>query len=225
MNTLSMRPWRCLEGSCISSHGLAQVRQLSTTVSRLKAQSSAGHAEQSMPPLHTPLRGKHLLEDPLTNKGSAFTAEERSTFHLSHLLPYAQHDLATQIHRAEGQMRARNDPLLKYSFLRSLLDQNQVLFYALLQKNLSECLPIIYTPTVGEAIKEYSHIFRRSSGVFISLPDFKDGGAHYVSEALTDYGARADSIDLIVVTDGEGILGLGDMVRFKRACRGHFEVY
>lgn len=90
-------------------------------------------------------------------------------------------------------------------------DQNQVLFYALLQEHLKKALPIIYTPTVGEAIKQYSHIFRRPDGLFLSYPHFEKGGKEYLRDALTDFGSVGKGdIDLLVITDGEGILGIGD---------------
>lgn len=164
-----------------------------------------------LPPLFTPLKGKQLMEEPILNKGSAFTWEERETFHLKHFLPYEYHDLSIQVKRATDQLFSRNDPVLQYSFLRSMRDQNQVLFYALLQASLKQTLPIIYTPTVGDAIKRFSHLFRRADGLFLSYPHFKEGGSAYLRDALTNYGAfsRKD-IDLIVVTDGEGILGIGD---------------
>jgi malate dehydrogenase (oxaloacetate-decarboxylating) len=168
-------------------------------------------AAPQLPPLFTPLRGKQLMEEPILNKGSAFTFEERETFHLRHHLPFEYHDLSIQVKRASDQLFSRSDPVLQYSFLRSLRDQNQVLFYALLQKSLKETLPIIYTPCVGEAIKRFSHLFRRPDGLFLSYPPFKEGGDAYIRDAMTNSGAytRKD-IDLIVVTDGEGILGIGD---------------
>lgn len=111
---------------------------------------SAGHPsnpsdDPKLSPLYTPLTGRHLLEEPMLNKGAAFTPEERERFKLQHFLPHEYHRLETQLNRAEAQLRSRQDPLAKYSFLRSMKDQNQVLFYALIQKNLKECLPIIYT--------------------------------------------------------------------------------
>lgn len=151
------------------------------------------------------------MEEPILNKGSAFTEQEREVFQLKHILLYEYHDLNRQLHRATDQLFSRSDPLLQYSFLRSMRAQNQVLFYALLGSNLKKLLPIIYTPTVGEAIKQYSHIFRRADGLFLSYPHFKEGGAEYLTDALTDYKrVEKKDIDLLVVTDGEGILGIGD---------------
>lgn len=176
----------------------------------------AGHPSNDptapkLSPLYTPLRGKQLMEEPILNKGSAFTEQEREVFQLKHILPYEYHDLNRQLHRATDQLFSRSDPLLQYSFLRSMRAQNQVLFYALLGSNLKKLLPIIYTPTVGEAIKQYSHIFRRADGLFLSYPHFKEGGAEYLTDALTDYKrVEKKDIDLLVVTDGEGILGIGD---------------
>jgi malate dehydrogenase (oxaloacetate-decarboxylating) len=151
------------------------------------------------------------MEEPILNKGSAFTKEERQKFQLTHLLPYEYHDLPLQVERATRQLFSRDDPVLQYSFLRSLRAQNQVLFYALLQSNLKKTLPIIYTPTVGEAIKQFSKLFRRAEGLFISYPYFKEEGQAYLRDALNDYSRIAkDEIDLIVVTDAEGLLGIGD---------------
>lgn len=185
-----------------------------------RALATAGHQDghpsndasaPRLAPLFTSLTGKPLLEEPILNKGSAFTHDERKTFHLQHLLPYEYHDLSVQVERATDQLISRSDAVLQYSFLRSLREQNQVLFYALLQSRLKEMLPIIYTPTVGEAIKRYSHLFRRPDGLFLSYPHFEQGGAAYLRNALTDFGAVSSSdVDLIVVTDGEGILGIGD---------------
>jgi malate dehydrogenase (oxaloacetate-decarboxylating) len=120
------------------------------TPSNSSNDDSAGHPsnpsdDPKLSPLYTPLTGRHLLEEPMLNKGAAFTFEERERFKLMHFLPHEYHRLETQLSRAEAQLRSRKDPLAKYSFLRSMKDQNQVLFYALIQKNLKECLPIIYT--------------------------------------------------------------------------------
>lgn len=93
-----------------------------------------------MPALITPLRGRQLLEEPSLNKGAAFTPEERRQFGLLHHLPYEYHPLEVQLQRAEAQLRQSSDPLAKYSFLRSMQDQNQVLFFALVQKHLKELL-------------------------------------------------------------------------------------
>lgn len=187
-----------------------------STSRRALDQNGHGHPSNDesaprLPPLYTPLRGKHLTEEPILNKGSAFTTEERELFHLKHYLPYEHHALNVQVQRASAQLFGLKEPVLQYAFLRSLRDQNQVLFYALLQARLKETLSIIYTPTVAEAIKQYSHMFRRPDGLFLSYPHFKEDGAAYLKDALTDYGkVTSDSVDLVVVTDGEGILGIGD---------------
>lgn len=190
-------------------------RPISTSQVAL-SQDKHGHPSNDkdaprLTPLYTPLMGKHLTEEPILNKGSAFTAEERELFHLKHYLPYEHHALNVQVQRAAAQLFERQEPVLQYAFLRSLRDQNQVLFYALLQAKLKETLSIIYTPTVAEAIKQYSHMFRRPDGLFLSYPHFKEGGVAYLEDALTDYKRlTSDAIDLVVVTDGEGILGIGD---------------
>ncbi|UZJ56898.1 hypothetical protein CBS101457_006218 [Exobasidium rhododendri] len=181
-----------------------------------EASAKEGHpsnviATPPLRPLFTPLKGKQLMEEPILNKGSAFTWEERETFNLKHHLPYEYHDLSIQVKRATAQLFSRSEPILQYTFLRSMQDQNQVLFYALLEASLKKTLPIIYTPTVGEAIKGFSRLFRRADGIFLSYPHFKEGGTAYLRDAMTNHGAfsRKD-IDLIVVTDGEAILGIGD---------------
>lgn len=173
--------------------------------------STSLSSERQPSPLLTPLKGRQLLEEPRTNKGSAFTREERERFALDAFLPYEVQDLSTQVKRARAQMLSRSEDVLKYSFLRSLRDQNQVLFYRTLQEDLKESLPIIYTPTVGDAIKQFSHIFRRPDGIFLSYPHFKEGGAGWMKKALTDHDQLTkEDVDLVVVTDGEGILGIGD---------------
>jgi malate dehydrogenase (oxaloacetate-decarboxylating) len=162
-------------------------------------------------PLYTPLLGKQVMEEPELNRGSAFTRGEREKFQLKHLLPYEYHPLELQVERATRQLFSRSDPVLQYSFLRSMRSQNQVLFYALLQSNLKKLLPIVYTPTVGEAIKRFSHLFRRAEGLFLSYPHFEEGGKEYLRDALQDYHRISkEDIDLIVVTDSQAILGIGD---------------
>lgn len=100
---------------------------------------------------------------------------------------------------------------MQYSYLRNLRDQNRTLFYAVIKANLKKCLPVIYTPTVADTIREYSHIFSQPEGIFLSLPDFQEGGQQYMQDALSAFGTRQKKdIDLIIVTDAEGILGIGD---------------
>jgi malate dehydrogenase (oxaloacetate-decarboxylating) len=147
--------------------------------------------------------GQALLRDPLLNKGSAFTAEEREAFGLSAFLPAHTSTLDEQLQRTYENYRRKDSPIEKHVFLRSLQDRNETLFYALLVSHLEEMVPIVYTPTVGDACRDYSHIFRFPRGVFVT-PDNIDR-----MDATFRTLARRD-VELIVVTDAEGILGIGD---------------
>ncbi len=153
----------------------------------------------------TTLRGASVLASPLLNKGVAFSLEERKALGLTGLLPPAVLHLEQQVKRAYEQYCSQDDDLEKYVYLTALHDRNEVLFYRLLGDHLREILPIVYTPTVGLAIQRYSHEYRRPRGVYLSIND-PDG----IGEAFANYGAGPDDIDLIVATDAEGILGIGD---------------
>ncbi|GAA5860363.1 hypothetical protein JCM3774_000392 [Rhodotorula dairenensis] len=155
-------------------------------------------------PIWTALRGRALLNEPALNKGAGFSMEERETFGLTGLLPHEVHTLEQQCRRAYNQMQERPSPIAKYTFLSSLRDQNIVLFYSLCLQYLQETLPVIYTPTVGEAIQKYSTIWRRPDGLFLSIAH-KNKLREMMMQAK-----RAKDVDLIVVTDSEGILGIGD---------------
>lgn len=149
-------------------------------------------------------RGSGLLSDPLLNKGTAFTKEEREVFELDAMLPYQPTDSAHQLRRAEEHLTDRGDnPLEKYVAMTSLMDRNETLFYQVLAANVEELLPIVYTPTVGTAAMGYSHLFRRGRGLWIT-PDHKGR----IFEILGH--VRNEDVKLIVVTDNERILGLGD---------------
>ncbi len=150
-----------------------------------------------------PYRGTRLLRHPMYNKGTAFTREERAAFGLEGLLPDAVSSIDQQIARIHRNILRKEDPLERYIGLASLQDRNEVLFYRLLVENIEELMPIVYTPTVGKACQEYSHIFRRARGVWIT-----PGHRGRVEEVLAN--APFDDIRLIVVTDNERILGLGD---------------
>ncbi|TNY24152.1 hypothetical protein DMC30DRAFT_420609 [Rhodotorula diobovata] len=160
--------------------------------------------EKNLRPIWTALRGRALLNEPTLNKGAGFTFEERTTFGLCGLLPYEVHSLEQQCKRAYSQLQERPSALAKYTFLSSLRDQNIVLFYSLCLRHLNELLPIIYTPTVGEAIQKYSTIWRRPDGLFLSYKH-----RHQLRELMLA-AKRPKDVDLIVVTDSEGILGIGD---------------
>jgi malate dehydrogenase (oxaloacetate-decarboxylating) len=152
----------------------------------------------------TALRGKALLSDPYLNKGSAFPAEEREAFGLHGLLPMHASSIDEQLARTYENFRSKENPIEKYIFLASLQDRNEVLFYRLVQEHIAEMVPVLYTPTVGEACQRYSHLFRRARGLYLSYPD-----AGPMAKILAE--AAPDQIDIIVVTDGERILGLGDL--------------
>ncbi|KAJ6261787.1 hypothetical protein Dda_2586 [Drechslerella dactyloides] len=150
------------------------------------------------------LEGKALLNSPHFNKGSAFTVEERRIFKLGGLLPTAVHTLEQQTKRAYEQYRSYDSPIAKNQFLQSLRDQNEVLFYRLISDHLKEMLSVIYTPTEGDAIEKYSHLFRRPEGCFLDIEHIDD------VDSVVESCAHPDDIDYIVVTDGEEILGIGD---------------
>ncbi len=154
--------------------------------------------------LNVPLRGRALLCHPLYNKGTAFDANERAAFALTGLLPDHVASLGEQERRAYEHITRKVDPLERYIGLAALQDRNEVLFYRLLQKHLEEFLPIVYTPTVGEACQKFSHIFRRGRGVWITP-------AHRGNIANVLETAAFRDIALVVATDSERILGLGDL--------------
>ncbi len=149
-------------------------------------------------------RGSQLLNNPRLNKGTAFSAEERDELGIEGLLPPHIATLEEQIERAYGAFRSKADPLEQHIYLRSLQDRNETLFYAALQAHLDEFMPIIYTPTVARAVEEFSHIFRAARGIYLS-PDNIDE----VDQVLAN--ASGHDIAIIVATDNEGILGIGDM--------------
>lgn len=153
--------------------------------------------------IDTPLSGAVLLEQPLLNKGTAFTEEERHALHLSGLLPPHVDTLDVQCARAYGAFLSRASDLDRYIYLRQLQDENEVLFYRLVVDHVEEMLPLIYTPVVGAACQYFSHIYRRPRGLFISYP-YRDR-----IDQLLEH-ATVPQAEVIVVTDGERILGLGD---------------
>ncbi len=151
----------------------------------------------------TQLSGYQILNDPILNKGTAFTDVERDYWHLHGLLPPSVSILEEQVGRRYKAFRAQRSDLDKYIFLRSLQDTNETLFYSLLVDHLEEMMPIVYTPTVGLGCQRFSEIYRKPRGLFLSLPH-KDRIRQILSHP------RYDNIEVIVVTDGERILGLGD---------------
>ena len=154
-------------------------------------------------PLYTHYAGPALLETPLLNKGSAFSREERAAFNLTGLLPPRYETIEEQAARAFMQYSSFEEPINKHIYLRVVQDNNETLFHRLLQNHLEEMLPIIYTPTVGDACERFSDIYRSARGLFISYSD---------RDQLDDVlrSATKKKVKVIVVTDGERVLGLGD---------------
>ena len=151
----------------------------------------------------TALSGYELLADPQLNKGTAFSETERETFDLHGLLPPNVATLDEQVSRRLQALRGFETDLERYAFLRELQDTNETLFYALLVGNLEELLPIVYTPTVGAGCQQFSRLFRKPRGLFLSIPH-----KARIDRILAQ--PRFDATEAIVVTDGERILGLGD---------------
>jgi len=154
-------------------------------------------------PLYIPYAGFTLLELPLLNKGSAFSQQERGQFNLHGLLPHVIETIEEQSQRSYQQFAAFNDAINKHIYLRNIQDTNETLFYRLIEDHLEEMMPIIYTPTVGEACQRFSDIYRRHRGVFVSYPD-----REHIDDILQNINRR--NVKVIVITDGERILGLGD---------------
>ncbi len=154
-------------------------------------------------PLYIRYAGPVLLETPLLNKGSAFSATERRDFNLDGLLPLAIETIEEQAARAYLQFLRYSNDLSKHIYLRNIQDTNETLFFKLLSEHLAEMMPIIYTPTVGLACQQFSHIYRRKRGLFISFPDREK-----INDMLQN--ATEQNVKVIVVTDSERILGLGD---------------
>jgi malate dehydrogenase (oxaloacetate-decarboxylating) len=156
-------------------------------------------------PVRIRARGRSVLSNPMLNRGTAFTGEERRALGIQGLLPSGVSTLEGQLRRVYAQYLRQPDDLAKNVFLANLRDRNEVLFYRLLTDHLEEMLPIVYTPTVGHAIERYSHEYRRPRGVFLSVDRPEE-----VEESLANYGLAGDDVDLLVATDSEGILGIGD---------------
>ena len=151
------------------------------------------------------LRGSSVLTSAMLNRGTAFTLAEREALGLTGLLPDGVSTIEGQLHRVRAQYLRQPDDLAKNIFLGHVRDRNEVLFYRLLTEHISEMLPIVYTPTVGTVIERYSLEFGRPRGVYLSV-DHPD----QVETAFRNYGLGPDDVDLIVATDSEGILGIGD---------------
>ena len=150
------------------------------------------------------MSGPHLLRYPLYNKGTGFTYEERQRLGIDGVLPAQHNDIVTQADRIYRSICFYPDPVSRHIGLASLQDRNEVLFYKVLSLHLEELMPIIYTPTVGQASQHFSRVFRRARGVFIT-PDY----AGRIEEVLRN-AAPFSGVRLMVVTDNEAILGIGD---------------
>ena len=154
-------------------------------------------------PLYISYAGPALLATPLLNKGAAFSADERRTFNLEGLLPESTETIQEQVTRAYQQYCSFDSSIDKHIYLRNIQDTNETLFYRLVQNHITEMMPVIYTPTVGAACENFSNIYRRGRGLFISYPN-----RDRIDDLLNN--ATNHNVKVIVVTDGERILGLGD---------------
>jgi malate dehydrogenase (oxaloacetate-decarboxylating) len=154
--------------------------------------------------LETSHRGPELLETPLLNKGTAFSQDEKRELGLLGLLPAHELDISIQVARTYESFKSKPNDLEKHIFLRALQDRNETLFYRLAESHIEEMLPILYTPTVGQACQKFGQIYRRPRGLFLSFPNKAD-----MLEMIRNRPVK--DVDVIVVTDGQRILGLGDL--------------
>ncbi|HSE97245.1 MAG TPA: oxaloacetate-decarboxylating malate dehydrogenase, partial [Blastocatellia bacterium] len=154
--------------------------------------------------IETSLSGQLLLDYPLLNKGMAFSLEERYEFGLMGLLPPHVSTVEQQLARNYANFKGKQSDLERYVFLAALQDRNETLFYRLVQEHIHEMMPVIYTPVVGAACQHYSHLYRRPRGLYVSYPN-----RHEIDLLLSS--APSQNVEVIVVTDGERVLGLGDL--------------
>jgi malate dehydrogenase (oxaloacetate-decarboxylating) len=154
---------------------------------------------------HTTLRGRQVLADPRINKGTAFSDDERRELGVTGLIPSGHITLDGQVSRVYEQYQRQGTDLSRNVLLNEIRDRNQVLYYRLLCSHLTEMLPIVYTPTVGQAIEQYSHEYRRPRGVYLSVDQ-----PELIETSLRAPGLGPDEVDLIVATDAGAILGIGD---------------
>jgi malate dehydrogenase (oxaloacetate-decarboxylating) len=157
------------------------------------------------PVVHVRARGNAVLAHALLNRGTAFTDEERRVLRLTGLLPSGVSTMDAQVRRTYAQYKRMPDNLSKNVYLQNLRIRNEILFFRLLSDYIDEMLPVVYTPTIGLAIERFSHEFRRPRGVYLTIEHPED-----IETAFQNYGLGADDVDLIVATDSEGILGIGD---------------
>ncbi|MFZ1411950.1 MAG: NAD-dependent malic enzyme [Micropruina sp.] len=167
------------------------------------------------------IRGGDVLRIPRLNRGTAFTDQQRDELDLVGLLPSGVTSLEGQVQRSYAQFHNARTALDKFAFLADLRDRNTVLFYRLLSEYLEEMMPIVYTPTIGEAIQEFSFWYTRLHGVFLPIDD-----PDQMERALLAAGRGPDDVDVIIVTDSEGILGIGDQgVGGVQICLGKKSLY
>lgn len=157
----------------------------------------------SSKPLYIHQSGPTLLATPLLNKGSAFSEQERISFNLNGLLPPRYESIEEQAERSYQQFSSFDSNLNRHIYLRSIQDKNETMFYRLVRDHLEEMMPVIYTPTVGDACELFSSIYRNARGLFISYPE-----RHHMDDII--HNATKRNVKVIVVTDGERVLGLGD---------------
>ena len=150
------------------------------------------------------LTGVDLLHSPALNKSTAFSEEERDRLKIRGLLPATVGTMDTQLERVLANLRRKDSDIEKYIFLSALQERNERLFYQLIIENIREIMPLIYTPTVGQACKEFANIFRREKGFYITAND-----RGRIREMLDNWPHK--DVRIIVITDGERILGLGDL--------------
>jgi malate dehydrogenase (oxaloacetate-decarboxylating) len=155
--------------------------------------------------LHTTLRGRQVLADPRINKGTAFSDEERRDLGVTGLIPWGHITLDGQVSRVYAQYQKQTTDLARNVLLNEVRDRNEVLYYQLLTQHLTEMLPIVYTPTVGKAIEQYSHEYRRPRGVYLSVDHPEE-----IETSLKAPGLDQGEVDLVVATDAGAILGIGD---------------
>jgi len=160
--------------------------------------------QNSDDPLEVYARGEDILNEPLLNKGTAFSLEERNELGLRGLVPPKVVKIEEQVERVLDNYRRKTDPLEKFIFLTALHDRNETLYYKVLMDNLMEMTPIVYTPVVGAACQQFGHIYRKNRGMYISLHD-----KGHIRDIFDNW--KQDEIDIIVVSDGSRILGLGDL--------------
>ncbi|MEB3316850.1 MAG: NAD-dependent malic enzyme [Cyanobacteriota bacterium] len=176
----------------------------------------------AVPTLVTPLRGAHLLNDPLLNKGTAFTRQERRALGLEALLPWQEETIEGQVERCWLAFNALNSDMERFAYLQVLRERNLTLFHRFLAEHIEAALPIVYTPTVGLAVQHFSHSYRSpSQGVYLAVPD-QERLVDLLRQAVECFGPP----NLLLITDAQGILGIGDQgVGGIQICLGKLAVY